>query len=79
MQDLNYNIREYNSKYPGLVAQRLNLEFLKKITKNFSKEKILGAGGYATVYKVYLNVMKDSYLCNVSHNWHKNINDNLRT
>ncbi|CAM0948777.1 unnamed protein product [Alopecurus aequalis] len=42
---------EHNSEYPGLVAQRLKLDFLKKITDNFSSKKILGKGGFAAVYK----------------------------
>ncbi|XP_051205880.1 uncharacterized protein [Lolium perenne] len=50
-KDISNALYEYNSEYPGLVAQRLKLDFLKKITNNFSSEKIIGKGGYATVYE----------------------------
>jgi hypothetical protein len=66
LQDISNALYEYNSEYPGLVAQRLKLDFLKKITNNFSSGKIIGKGGYATVYEVYL--IKEDFLSNVSHN-----------
>ena len=35
------------------TTREFTLEFLEQITDNFSKEHVIGSGGYGVVYKVY--------------------------
>jgi coatomer subunit beta' len=40
---------------PNSMPRVMTLEYLKRITDNFSDERLLGKGGFANVYKVRLN------------------------
>jgi len=40
---------------PNSMSRVMQLEYLKRITDNFSDERLLGEGGFGKVYKVRLN------------------------
>jgi hypothetical protein len=43
-------------KQTGATTREFTLDFLEKITDNFSEEKIIGRGGYGIVYKVSISM-----------------------
>jgi serine/threonine protein kinase len=49
--DMVESMLQYGSSGP----RNLSLEYLRNITNNFSDERLLGEGGFGTVYKVRLN------------------------
>ena len=40
---------------PNSMPRVMTLEYLKRITDNFSNKRLLGEGGFGKVYKVRLN------------------------
>ena len=50
---------------PDSMPRVMQLEYLKRITDNFSDERLLGEGGFGKVYEVRLNddVFSSSHIC----------------
>jgi len=50
---------------PDSMPRVMQLEYLKRITDNFSDERLLGEGGFGKVYEVRLNddVFPSSHIC----------------
>jgi hypothetical protein len=44
------------------TTREFPLEFLKRITDDFSEKHIIGSGGYGVVYKVYMCSRNQIYI-----------------